>query len=72
MNLLESFWFLVAFILIIIVLLIDPKSSITGANTSPMIGGMFSSPRSGQKFIYQLSGVLVTSFLILTVLTYAS
>ena len=71
MNLLESFWFLVAFLLIIIVLLTDPKSSITGASTNPMVGKMFSSPRSGQKFVYQFSGLLVTIFLILTVLNYS-
>ena len=72
MNLLESFWFLLAFLIIIIVLLTDPKSSIAGANSNSLVSGMFSSPRSGQKFIYQFSGVLVTGFLILTVLSYNS
>jgi len=71
MNLLESIWFLIAFLLIAIVLLIDPKSSIAGSSTSPVLGA-FSSPSSGQKFIYQFSAVLIASFLILTVLNYGS
>jgi|TARA_B110000046_G_scaffold2881_1_gene3146 protein translocase SecG subunit len=71
MNLLESSWFLIAFLLIAIVLLVDPKSSITGSTNSSVLGA-FSSPSSGQKFIYQFSGVLITVFFILTVLTYDS
>jgi len=71
MNLLESCWFLIAFLLIAIVLLVDPKSSITGSANNSMLGA-FSSPSSGQKFIYQFSGVLITVFFILTVLNYDS
>jgi len=71
MNLLESSWFLIAFLLIAIVLLVDPKSSISGSTNSSVLGA-FSSPSSGQKFIYQFSGVLITVFFILTVLTYDS
>jgi protein translocase SecG subunit len=69
MNLLEVSWFLVAFLLIVIVLLTDPKSSLTGSATNPLLGA-FSSPSSGQKFFYQFSGTLLGVFLLLTVLNY--
>jgi protein translocase SecG subunit len=65
MTLLESSWFLVAFLIIAIVLLIDPKSSMSGSGSNPSLGG-FSSPSSEQKFIYQFSAVLITTFFILT------
>ena len=71
MNLLESTWFIVAVLLIAIVLLIDPKSSITGSNNTPILGA-FSSPSSGQRFIYQFSAILIALFFVLTVLTYGS
>jgi len=71
MGLLESSWFLIAFLLIAIVLLVDPKSSIAGSANSSVLGA-FSSPSSGQRFIYQFSGVLITVFFILTVLNYDS
>jgi len=71
MNLLESTWCIVAIALIAIVLLIDPKSSTTGSNNSPVLG-VFSSPSSGQRFIYQFSAVLIAAFFILTVLNYGN
>ena len=71
MDLIESSWFLISFLIIVIVLLVDPKSSISGSTNSSVLGA-FSSPSSGQKFIYQFSGVLITVFFILTVLTYDS
>ena len=64
MDLLESSWFIISFLIIIIVLLVDPKSSIVGSNTNAVLG--FSSPSSGQQFIYNFSAVLISLFFILT------
>ena len=43
MSLLESSWFLVSFLVISIVLLLDPKTSLTDSNTNGVLG-LFSSP----------------------------
>jgi len=61
MNLLESSWFLISSMIIGIVLLVDPKSSNTNA-----VSGLFSSPSSGQQFIYNFSAVLILIFFVLT------
>ena len=65
MNILESSWFLIAFLIIGIVLLVDPKSSISGSTNSP-VSGMFASPSSGQQFIYRFSAVVIASFFLLS------
>ena len=65
MSLLESTWFLISFLVITVVLLIDPKSSLTDSNTSGVLG-MFSSPNSGQQFIYNVSAVLILLFFVLS------
>ena len=65
MNILESTWFLTAFLIIGIGLAVDPKSSISGSNNSSVLG-MFSSPSSGQQFIYRFSAVVITSFFLLS------
>jgi protein translocase SecG subunit len=65
--LLESLWFLVALLVIAIVLLVDPKSSSMGSGNNSVLRA-FSSPRSGQSFIYRFSAVLVSCFLLLTIL----
>ena len=65
MNILENTWFLIAFLIIGIVLLVDPKSSISGSNNSSILG-MFSSPSSGQQFIYRFSAVVIASFFLLS------
>ena len=62
----ESGWFLVSFLIIGIVLLVDPKDSGVGSNNNSVLG-MFSSPSSGQQFIYTFSSVLIAIFFILTV-----
>jgi protein translocase SecG subunit len=49
------------------VLLVDPKSSSMGSGNSSVLRA-FSSPRSGQSFIYRFSAVLISSFFILTIL----
>ena len=67
MSLLESSWFLVAFLIITIVLLVDPKSSMSGASSNPVLGG-FATPSSEQKFIYRFSAILIAGFFILTTL----
>ena len=65
MTLLESGWFLIASLIILIVLLVDPKSSLAGSSSNAVLG-LFSSPSSGQQFIYNLSAVLIVLFFILT------
>ena len=65
MDLLESSWFLISSLIIIIVLLVDPKSSLAGSNTNAVLG-LFSSPSSGQQFIYRFSAVLIFAFFALT------
>jgi hypothetical protein len=52
MNILENIWFVIALSVIGIILLVDPKNSMLG---------------SGQKFIYQLSTVVIATFFILSV-----
>jgi protein translocase SecG subunit len=66
MGLLESSWFLVSTLIIVIVLLVDPKSSLAGSNTNAVLG-LFSSPSSGQQFIYNFSAVLILLFFTLTI-----
>jgi protein translocase SecG subunit len=65
MSLLESSWFLISSLIIVIVLLVDPKSSLSGSNTNAVLG-LFSSPSSGQQFIYRFSAVLILAFFALT------
>ena len=67
MNFFEIFWVVNALILIIIVLLIDPKSSMSGASSNPMVS-IFSSPSGGQNFIYRASALLIVLFYGLTIL----
>ena len=63
MTLLEGSWFLITVSIIAIVLLVDPKSSLTA---SPVVG-LFSSASSGQQFIYNIGAVLISLFFVLTV-----
>ena len=66
MNILENIWFLVALSVIGFILLLDPKSSITGSSGNGVLS-VFSSPSSGQKFVYRFNGVLILSFFVLSV-----
>jgi protein translocase SecG subunit len=63
MDLLEGCWFLTSFLIIAIVLLVDPKSSLSSSSS---VLGLFSSPSSGQQFIYKFSAILIGVFFILT------
>ena len=63
--LLESIWFFVASLIILIVLLVNPKTSLTGSNVNTVLG-LFSSPSTSQQFIYNLSAVLIFLFFVLT------
>ena len=65
MDLLEGSWVFLSTLIILIILLVDPKSSLTGSGSSALIG-LFSSPASGQQFIYKFSAVLIITFFILT------
>ena len=72
MSFLEISWFLVAFLITAIVLVVDPKNSSGSSGSNPILGG-FSSPSSEQKFIYRVSSVLIGSFFILTtILSFAN
>ena len=66
MNLLESSWFIVSSLIIAIVLLVDPKNSLSGSGTNAALG-LLSSPSSSQQTIYRISGVLIAFFFLLTV-----
>ena len=65
MNLIESSWFLISFLIILIVLVVEPKSSVTGTDKNAVLG-LFSSPSSGQQFIYSFSAALILIFFVLT------
>jgi len=64
MSLLESSWFLVAFLIIAIVLLIDPKNSTSGSGANQILSGI-TTPSSEQKFIYRFSAGLIDVFFFL-------
>jgi len=65
MNLLESSWFFVSSLIIVIILLVDPKDSQTVTNSNALLGS-FSSPGSAQQFIYNFSAILILFFFVLT------
>jgi|MDSY01.1.fsa_nt_gb protein translocase SecG subunit len=67
MNIIESIWFAIAITLIAIVLVIDPKASVSSTSLSP-VSGFFSSPSSSQSFIYRFSALLIILFYVLTIL----
>ena len=68
MNLLETVWFLLAILISLIILSVDPKSVDYGLNSNSSLLSGFSSPSSKQSFIYNLSAVLIGSFFILTII----
>jgi len=65
MSLLETIWFFVSSLIIVIVLLVNPKTPLTGSNVNTVLG-VFSSPSSGQDFIYNFSAILILFFFVLT------
>jgi len=65
MSLLETIWFLLSIIIILIVMLVDPKNYQPSSNTSNILGS-FSNSSSGQEFIYNFSTVLILVFFVLT------
>ena len=65
MSLFESIWLLLAALIILIILLVDPKSSLTGSSTNAVLG-LFSSPSTGQQFIYNFGLVIILLFYIMT------
>ena len=66
MTIIDGIWFTIAFLIISIVLLVDPKSSSSGSVNNP-VSSLFSSPSSGQTFIYRVSALLIALFFIVTV-----
>ena len=67
MSIVETVWFAITFSIIAIVIVIDPKNSVPNSSTSP-VSGFFSSPSSGQNFIYRFSALLIILFYVLTIL----
>ena len=67
MSLFENIWFLISFAIIVIILLVDPKSSSTGLNENSLLG-LFSSRSSGQDFIYNFSAILIFCFFVLSLI----
>jgi protein translocase SecG subunit len=65
MNIFDLGWFTISLIIIGIVLLVDPKSSMTGTSNNA-VAGLFASQSSGQQFIYKFSAAVITLFFILT------
>ena len=64
MTVFDAAWFAIAIIIIAIVLVIDPKSTLQNSNN---MAGVFESSSSGQQFIYKLSAVLIATFYVLTI-----
>jgi len=67
MSLFENIWFLISFAIIVIILLVDPKSSSIGLNENSLLG-LFSSRSSGQDFIYNFSAILIFCFFVLSLI----
>jgi preprotein translocase subunit SecG len=67
MNLIEIFWSLLAIILLVTFVFIDPKSSLAGANANNVLSG-FSKPSSKQNFIFSASNILIGIFFLLTLI----
>ena len=65
MNLIEGCWFLVAFLLTSLVVLVDPKNYVLGSSMNNAVSN-FSSPSSRQDFILNFSNLLIALFFILT------
>ena len=63
MSLLEKFWIIINISIISIILLTDPKSSISGARDT-QFSTIFASASDGQKFIKQLNWVLITAIIL--------
>jgi preprotein translocase subunit SecG len=67
MGILESCWFIVGFLLVTLVVLVDPKNTVMGSGNSTVLTG-FSSPSSRQNFILTLSNILILVFFLLTII----
>jgi preprotein translocase subunit SecG len=67
MDLFESSWFLISSMIILIVVLIDPKNSIASSSSNGILG-LFKSRSSGQQFIYNFNSILILVFFVLSIL----
>jgi protein translocase SecG subunit len=65
MTLIEKIWLLVSILIIIIILLNDPKSSINGMS-GDQLSTLFASASDRQKFIKQLNWILIATFFTIT------
>ena len=65
MNTLESIWFLTTLLIIGIILLVDPKSSIAGSANDSVLGKL-TNPSSDQQSVYYFSGLVIGSFFVLS------
>lgn len=68
MALLEKLWVLINILIVLIILLTDPKTSSLTGTWSNQISSAFVSASDGQKFIKQFNWILIATFFLLTVL----
>lgn len=66
MTLLEKIWILTSFLIIFLILSMDPKASIAGT-WSTQLSTIFGSTSEGQNFIKQLNWILIIVFFLLTI-----
>ena len=67
MSILESLWLLTGLLIIFLILLTDPKSASRGFGSNELTV-LFSSVTEGQKFIRNLTWILILSFVIVTLM----
>jgi len=67
MSTLESLWILIGFLIIVLILLTDPKSASRGLGSNELTV-LFSSATEGQIFIRNVTWSLIASFTILTLI----
>lgn len=71
MAFLENIWVLINFLIVLIILLTDPKTSSLTGTWNNQVSTVFVSASDGQKFIKRLNWILISVFFILTlVLSY--
>jgi len=66
MNWLESIWLLEAIVLIMVILLQDPKSASSGVSNN-QLSMLFNSAPKSQKFLRTFTWLLIFAFFIITI-----
>jgi len=65
MTFLDSLWFVVASLIILLILSMDPKSA-TGGISMNEVPTLFTSATDGQKFLQRVTWALILTFVVLT------